>query len=91
MKFGTKEFIKAKYYNMPIKIKTDLEFGQSIYLKNDCEQLEHSLVSVIVLPGNAVKFRLSYQGDICEVYDFEASTEIDKVKMLSSDKGGTGD
>lgn len=60
---------------MPIKIKTDLEFGQTWYIKNDPDQFEHKLVGIIILPGNQFKFRLSYLGDQTEVYDFECSTE----------------
>lgn len=72
---------------MPIRIKTDLEFGQTIYIKTDCLQTEHSLVGVIVLPGNVMKFILSDEGDTKELYDFECSPEIDVLKKLnSSDK-----
>jgi hypothetical protein len=67
---------------MPISIKTDLEWGQKMYLKDDPVQLEHSLVGVILKPGKAVKFELSHQGEICEVFDFEASTKKDELKRL---------
>jgi hypothetical protein len=73
---------------MPIGIKTDLEWGQVFYMKSDPEQVEHRLTGVIIRPGKAVKFILSHQGDECEVYDFEASTEIDQLKKLD---GGADD
>jgi hypothetical protein len=73
---------------MPIRVKTDIDFGDIFYLKSDPDQTEHILVGLIIVPGNQIKFRLSCFGDICEVYDFEASKEIDELKKLSSDKGG---
>jgi hypothetical protein len=66
-----------------IKVKTDLEFGDVFYLKNDTEQLEHLLVGVIFLPGNQIKFLLSYLGEVCEVWDFEASKDRDDSKVLN--------
>lgn len=69
---------------MPIKVKTDLTWGQTMYLKDDPDQLEHSLVGVNLKPGDVVKFELSHQGEVCEVYDFEASTEKDKLKEIEN-------
>ncbi len=71
---------------MPIRIKTDLEFGDTFYVKTDAEQLPHQLVGVIFLPGNQLKFMLSYFGDVCSVWDFEASKEPDQSKQLDFDK-----
>jgi len=68
---------------MPIKIKTDLEFGDTFYVKTDVEQLPHQLVGVIFLPGNQLKFMLSYYGDVCSVWDFEATKEPDQNKTLN--------
>lgn len=85
---------------MAIKIDfPDLSFGDSFYLKSDEDQLEHHLVRVILDPGStnkkgemgvAVKFRLSYMGEIVEVYDFETTTEPDKLKMINK-KGDEDD
>lgn len=60
---------------MPIKIKTDLEFGSIWYIKSDREQIPRILVGVVVLPGNQFMFRLSNIGDVDEAYDFECSME----------------
>lgn len=62
---------------MGIKVKTDLEWGHEFYLKTDPEQFKHLLVGVILLPGNQLKFMLSYQGDISTVFDFECTSEPD--------------
>lgn len=66
-----------------IKIKTDLEFGDVFYLKNDPEQMEHVLVGVLFLPGNQLKFQLSYMGDVCTVWDFETSKDRDMTKIFN--------
>lgn len=61
---------------MPIRIKTDLNFGDTFYIKNDPDQFEYILVGVIVTPGNQMKFRLSLLGDLVEVFDYECSKDI---------------
>lgn len=66
---------------MPIRIKTDLDWGMIFYLKNDVDQLPHLLIGIIVTPPNQFKFRLSHLGEICEVYDFEVSSEINTSIM----------
>jgi len=67
---------------MPIKIKSDLEFGSVWYCKADPEQLPHILVGVVVLPGNQFKFKLSYMGSVEELYDFECSNEKNPLMMM---------
>jgi hypothetical protein len=67
---------------MPIKIKTDLEFGDVFYMKNDPDQTEHLLVGIIICPGNQFKFQLSYLGDVCTVWDFETSRTRDQNKIM---------
>lgn len=68
---------------MPIKIKVDLDWGQSIYIKSDPEQFEHTLVGIAVYPPNQIKFIISYFGEITELYDFECSIEKDTLKGLT--------
>jgi len=70
---------------MPIRFKTsELSFGMPIYLKSDTGQFMHQLVGIELVPAGeksgeydkvAVKFVLSYQGDISRVYDFECTLE----------------
>jgi len=66
---------------MPIRIKTDLEFGDTFYIKTDTDQFPHQLIGVIFMPGNQCKFILSYYGEVVEVWDFEATKEPDKTKQ----------
>lgn len=68
---------------MPIKIKTDLEFGDVWYLKNDPYQSEYLLIGVVIRPG-AVLFLLDFLGEQIEVYDFECSKERDELKVIKS-------
>lgn len=71
---------------MPIRIKTDLEFGQVFYLKTDPAQLRHQLAGVVFLPGNQLKFRLAHNGsEEVEVWDFECSSERDE-SMIGNEK-----
>lgn len=71
---------------MPIKIKTDLEFGQVFYLKTDPGQLRHQLTGVVFMPGNQLRFRLSHSGgEEVEAWDFECSTEMDE-SVISNNK-----
>ena len=73
---------------MPIKIKTDLEFGDIFYIKADPDQLEHFLIEVIIVPGSmepkgALKFKLSHQGETTIVWDFECSKTRDPLKLIN--------
>lgn len=63
---------------MSIRIKTDLSFGSFWYIKNDPDQFPHILVGIVVMPGNQIKFKLSYLGDIQECWDFECSQEMNE-------------
>lgn len=68
---------------MPISLKTDLNWGDVFYIKNDPDQFEHLLVGVIHLPGKQLKFQLSYMGEVITVWDFEVSKDRDTSKMLA--------
>lgn len=68
-----------------IRLKTDLFFSQTWYLKDDPDQYPHRLVRVIIDPPLQVKFVLSYLGERCEVYDFECSLEPDPSKQYNYD------
>lgn len=89
-RFIIKGYIKepfCKIITMPISLKTDLEFGDIFYIKTDVDQCPGVLVGIVYLPGKVLKFRLSYEGDIFEVYDFETSKERDDLKAME----GKGD
>lgn len=65
---------------MPIKVKTDLEYGDQYYVRTDCEQLPHSLVGLELRPAadpakNVVKFILDCYGEEVRVFDFDCKSE----------------
>lgn len=68
-------------------IKTKLEYGDVVYIKNDPEQKEYTFVGLICRPGS-IKYELSYLGDIIELYDFEVDGKRNELKMLGVDKNG---
>lgn len=76
---------------MPISLKTNLNYGDSWYIKNDPDQFEHHLVGIQVRPGgkdglNVVQFILDYMGEECIVHDFQCSTTKDLAKEESKDE-----
>lgn len=68
---------------MLVIIKPDIAFGSIWYLKGDEEGHAYVLVEVVILPGLQIKFRLSNNGEIIEVYDFECTQE----KIIADDDG----
>lgn len=69
-----------------IRIKTDLEFGQDVYLKADPDQFKHHLVALKILPGNQIKFIVSYMGTESELYDFECTLEPEEKQSPPDDE-----
>jgi hypothetical protein len=63
-----------------INVKTDLQWGDTWYIKSDEYQYGYALVGLVLLPGKQLRFRLSYCGEIFEVFDFECSQERDEEK-----------
>ncbi|HRP30425.1 MAG TPA: hypothetical protein PKV73_00970 [Agriterribacter sp.] len=57
-----------------MKLKTEYDIEDTVYIKNDPDQLPHTVVGIIIEPG-AVLYRLSYLGDKCTLYNFELSKE----------------
>lgn len=61
-----------------MKIKTEYDIQDILYIKIDPEQLPHRVVGIVILPG-AVKYRLSYLGEEYELYNFELSREMNPM------------
>lgn len=76
---------------MAIKIRIDLNWGDTFYIKTDEDQYPHQLVGIVTMPGNdgktITKFMLSYYGDVVTVWDFETTREPDKNKLLGRMEG----
>lgn len=66
-------------------IKVKYEYGDSVYIKHDPEQIQYELVGVIGRPGST-SFELSHLGEVIEMYDFQVSKTRDEMKMLGLEK-----
>lgn len=63
-----------------MKIKTEHDISDTVYIKNDPDQLPHTITAIIIEPG-AVRYRLSYLGDEYVLFNFE----ISKTKTIIPD------
>lgn len=73
---------------MPISVRTDLEYGDIWFIKNDPEQREFQLVGLQIRYGgkegkNQIAFILDYMGEEYIVYDFQCSKEKDVMKTIN--------
>jgi hypothetical protein len=67
---------------MPISFKVKQDYGDSVYLVNDVEQKQYTLIKVILNPGN-VCYVISDGRDDFTVYDFMCSFERNDALRLS--------
>jgi len=65
-----------------MKVTIPFEYGQSIYMKDDPDQTSCTVIGFVLEPNKNLKLRLSYMGDIYEVYDFEVSKSPSDLKRL---------
>jgi hypothetical protein len=64
-----------------VTIKVPYNYGQVLYLNTDPEQLPHELVGIVAGPG-FIKYKLSFNGEECDVFDFQTSKEKNPAIML---------
>lgn len=76
--------MERKTKETAVTIKTKYEFGEVVYIKNDEDQTEFIVVGIIARPG-ALLLEVSYLGDVSEVYEFEVSKTLNKLKKLGAD------
>lgn len=74
---------------IPIRVRTDLFFGQKFWIENEEEQNEHRLVGLEIRPGETegqlvIKYILDYCGDEYIVYDFLCSNSPDQLKKIKN-------
>jgi len=62
-------------------IENEFEFGQTVYLKTDAEQLPRLVIAIEVTYGNVLIYRLQNCQTNSPHYDFEISAE--KVLQLA--------
>lgn len=61
-----------------MKLKTEYDIEDIVYIKSDPDQLPHTVIGIIIKPG-AVQYELSYQGEVCILYNFELSKVKDPL------------
>lgn len=61
--------------------KTDLEYGQSCWVKNDHDQYEWILIGIITL-DTGIMFRIKWMNEIMEVYDYEVLWDRGELKEV---------
>jgi hypothetical protein len=69
-----------------MKVDIDYKFGQSVYLKNDPEQLEYLIHRVILQKGSVVIEIFGGQQEYIEVPEIFITKERDQSKMLGIEK-----
>ena len=67
-----------------MKVDIDYKFGQSIFIKNDIEQVEYLLNRIILENKGKITLELlSPNGDLIEVSEMHTLRERDIVKMTT--------
>jgi hypothetical protein len=71
----------------------DLNWGDKFFIDTDPDQLERSLVGILLVPGSTNKkrergtsifFNLSLGGEITSVHEFEVSKTRDELKFMEN-------
>ena len=65
------------------KVSIPYEFGEKVYMKCDPDQLEYVIVGFILQPNQLLMLRISFCGEMADVYEFEISREKDIDKPIS--------
>ena len=65
-----------------MQVTIPFKYGQTIYMKDDPDQYSCTIVGFILEPNKNLKLKLSYLGEIYEVYDFEVSRTPSELKRL---------
>lgn len=68
---------------MPIQFKSKYEFGDIFYLINDPEQEPRELIGISLTPLGPM-YTLDLLGEVDDFYEFQISTEFDKVKKYTN-------
>jgi len=70
-----------------MKIEIDYKIGQSLYLKNDPEQIEFRLNRIIIDQKNLLSFELlNIEGELIEVNEIHCSREKNILKASGIDE-----
>lgn len=67
-----------------MKVDLDYKFGQSVYLKNDIEQVEYLLNRIILEPKGRISLELlNPSGELLEVSEIHILKERDVLKATT--------
>lgn len=66
-----------------ISFKAKIDWGQSLYLKTDPDQIPRAVVAVTLVPGDQAIYTLSYLGDEVNAYSFEVDEEVNQDILLN--------
>lgn len=70
-----------------MKVEIDYKFGQSVYLRNDPEQLEYLINRIIIEPKARLCFELlGPDGEFSEIPELLISKERDMLKVAGIEK-----
>ena len=75
---------------LSVDIKTDLVFGEIMYIKLDPKQEPHELLEYKMTP-DGLKFKIANMTSCGWFHDFQLSLEPDTVKQLKSREQGDDD
>lgn len=67
-------------------VKSKYDFGDIVYIKNDPEQDEYFVTGVVGRPSGIVLLKLDFCGTEFEIYEFEVSKEINRLKIMGVNK-----
>lgn len=64
-----------------MKIQTELDIGQSVYLKTDPDQYERLITAIIIEPSD-ILYEISLGVEVSRHYFFEISLESNNLKLF---------
>lgn len=64
-----------------IKINNKFDFKQMVYIVGDSDHVAGVITSMTVNPEGTIVYGVSRNGEVCDCYDFELSTEIDPKSL----------
>lgn len=72
-------------------IKSDYNFGDTVYIIQDPKQKAYDVIGIKVRPGGTIMYELDYLGDTLDMYEFQISGQRDPAKYLAFDNENDDD
>lgn len=80
----------SKKKEIKVLVKTDLVFGEIMYIRMDPKQEPYELIEYKITP-DGVKFRIANIDGAWWLHDFQLSLEPDALKRLKTKEDGDDD